>query len=82
MMNKQQKIQIFTNYLNQKNDSYADNIKQELYFHFIELENDLDFLDNLNTEKCIITKVDFIVSKIILLEYKDGLENIIQAYMY
>ncbi len=82
MIDKQQKNQILLNFLNEKNNSYADKIKCQLHYYFFELENSTGFLDKLNSKQDIFNKMDLLISKIILLEDIDGFENIVQEYIF
>ena len=77
MLNLEDKIQYFGDYIALKNENYGDLMKDEIYFHFFENENSLDFLDTLESEKDIENKVEFIVSKMIMNEHQDSLTNII-----
>lgn len=80
MLRLEDKINILKHFLEEKNDNYADLMKDELYFHFFENENDISFLENLKTEKEIEEKIDFLTSKMIMLENKEGLTEIIYHY--
>lgn len=75
------KIFFLKEYLSIKNDSYGDEMKVQLSFHFFDLEKDKSFLDHLNSEDEIRDKIDFLVSKMILHEHEDGLNSIIENYI-
>ncbi len=79
MLNSQQKIAYFKQYLSTKNDNFGDEMKEEIAFYY-ENNKDFVFLENLNSCQQIIEKVEFLVSKMILHEHEDGLQNIIQNY--
>lgn len=81
MLNKEEKINIFKIYLDTKNTSYSDVMKNELYFYFFENENSLDFLNILLSKNDIINKVDTLITKMIMHEHEDGLDNIIINYL-
>ncbi|KOY85772.1 hypothetical protein AD998_06035 [bacterium 336/3] len=81
MLSYEQKVAFLENYLLTKNDSYSDSIKEDIYFYFFEREVSPDFLNQLNSEKEIEQKIDLVVSKTILHEHEDGLEDIIQHYL-
>jgi hypothetical protein len=81
MLSFDDKKEYFESYLLQVNDNYGDEIKQEIYFEFFELEKfSFTFLDNLKTYSEIENKVEFLVSKIILHEHEDGLDNLVMTY--
>ncbi|MCU0467565.1 MAG: hypothetical protein MUF58_03115 [Arcicella sp.] len=81
MLSEEDKIDFLEEYLNLKNGSYGDNMKEELIFYFFELENDKSFLDHLDSEDAIKSKVEILISKMILHEHEDGLHNIIENYI-
>ncbi len=81
MLNYDQKIKFLSDYLCLKSDSYGDKMKDEIYSYYFDLENEIAFLDDINTEEEIKQKVDLTVSKMILHEHEDGLESIIQQYL-
>lgn len=80
MLNFESKKEIFKNILNMKNDSYGDFMKDEIYFHFFVNENDLTFLNKYKNFDEIEEKVNFLISKMIMLEDKEGLSEIIHHY--
>ncbi len=79
MLNSEQKITYFKEYLSIKNDNFGDEIKQEIMFYY-ENNNDFAFLEKLNSYPQITEKIEFLVSKIILHSHEDGLHNIVQNY--
>ena len=79
MLNLQEKITYFQQYLNIKNDTFGDEMKQEIAFYY-ENNNDFAFLERLNSQQKITEKIEFLVSKMILHSHEDGLQNIIQNY--
>ena len=81
MLDLSGKILFLKEYLSNKNDSYGDEMKAELSFHFFDLGNDKSFLDYLNSEDEIKDKIDFLVSKMILHEHEDVLKSIIENYI-
>ena len=82
MLSPNQKLEHLEFYLKQKNGSYADVIKEEITFLFFDTQNyELTFLNNLYTTADIEKKIEFIVSKIILHEHEDAIEQIIGAYL-
>lgn len=80
MLNFESKKEILKNILNIKNDSYGDFMKDEIYFHFFVNKNDLTFLNEYNNFDEIEEKVNFLISKMIMLEDKEGLSEIIHHY--
>jgi hypothetical protein len=56
-------------------------MRDEIKGYYAENKNGLSFLDKLQTEEEIENKVNFVVSKIILLEHQDSLQNIIANYI-
>lgn len=86
MLNIKEKIDYFKNYLLVKNDNYADFKKEEIYMYFFELygnKEDLNnflFLDKKISMEEIEKHVEFLVSKIIMNEHQDGVDNIIHEY--
>ena len=82
MLNLEQKIEYFKNCLENKNDNYADIMKNEIYFYFFENERNFNFLNNLNLKEEIENKIEFVVSNMILNEHQDGIENIISYQFY
>ncbi|MEA1953665.1 MAG: hypothetical protein U9O24_04685 [Campylobacterota bacterium] len=86
MLNLNTKINYFKKYLEVKNNSYADAIKDEIYLYFFDLYGNIEdmngflFLDTMQTKKDIEYHIDFLVSKIIMNEHQDGLNEIIYEY--
>lgn len=80
MLNFESKKEILKNILDMKNDSYGDFMKDEIYFHFFVNENDLSFLNDYKSFDEIEEKVNFLISKMIMLEDKEGLSEIIHHY--
>ncbi|MPX61913.1 hypothetical protein C0147_06975 [Moraxella catarrhalis] len=80
MLNFQQKQELFFNCLNEKNNSYSDDIRKEILFYFDFLENDLGFLNRFSSEIEIKNFTNMLVSKIIMNKYQDGVHNIIENY--
>lgn len=80
MLNFESKKEIFKNILDMKNDSYGDFMKDEIYFHFFVNENDLTFLNKYKNFDEIEEKVNFLISKMIMFEDKEGLSEIIHHY--
>jgi hypothetical protein len=81
MLTINEKTLIFKNYLDVKNGSYADEMKDELYFFFFINENSFNFLKKLNTKEDIFNRVDSIISRMIMHEDEDELSNIIEIYL-
>ena len=82
MLSLNQKSEHLEFYLNQKNNNYADLIKEEIVFLFFDsAKYDLSFLKNLHTKADIEKRIDFIVSKSILHEHEDGIQQIIEEYL-
>ncbi|MGB0999195.1 MAG: hypothetical protein ACPGVE_02540 [Flavobacteriales bacterium] len=81
MLSLNNKIKHFKDYISIKNENYGDMMKDEIYFYFFENENNLDFLNNLESENDIENKVEFLVSKMILNEHQEGLGYIIENYV-
>jgi len=86
MLSINEKIEFFKNILLRTNNSYADNIKEEIYEYFFEKMGDEDnienftFLSKFNNQIEIAEKVDFIVSKIIMNEHHAGIDDLIHEY--
>jgi len=80
MLSYEDKIEIIKQYLEIKNGNYSDFMKEELYFHFIENDNDCSFLSSIETKVEIERKIDFLVSKMIIHEHEEGLNEIINHY--
>lgn len=81
MLSKKEKILIFKEYLDKKNNSYSDVMKDELYFYFFINENNVDFLNILLIKSEVIFKVDTLIGKMIMHEDEDGLSSIIENYV-
>ncbi len=75
------KINYFESLLKKHDGSYYDRIKEELHNYFFELENELQFLDKLNTKKEIDNSLNILLSKIVMHEDEDIIENIIHFYL-
>jgi len=88
MLNLKEKIDYFEKYLEKKDNSYYDKMKDEIYLHFFELygnKNDTDgflFLNEMQTKKDIEQYTDFLISKMIMNEHISGLDDIIYEYGY
>lgn len=80
MLNFEQKKALFFKCLNNKNGSYGDTIRHEIIFYFDSLENDLKFLNKFQSKEEICIFTDMLISKIIMNEHQDSLENIIIYY--
>ncbi len=81
MLSFEEKTEWFKSQLEIKHNNYGDEIKDEIYFHFFENKNRLDFLSELESKVQIENKLEFLVSKIIMHEHEDGLANIIHNYV-
>lgn len=57
-------------------------MKNKIYFYFFENYYDLKYLDYLKTKEEIEVKIEHIVSRMILHEHEDRLENIIFHQFY
>lgn len=77
MLTLEEKIEIFKTQLLSKNESYADTMKEEIYFFFFENEYPFDFLNELNSAEAIQNKVNVIIHKMILHEDEEKLRDII-----
>jgi len=77
MLNFDLKTNMFKHLLLSRDGSYADTMKEELFFHFFENKNDLSFLNKLQTKCQVEKKVDFFVSKMIMHEHEEDLNEII-----
>lgn len=82
MLNFEQKMEIFKTYLEEEKDAYGNEMKAKIHSCFFENEWDLKFLNDLNTKEDIENKIEHIVSRMILHEHEDGLENIISYQVY
>lgn len=76
------KIKIFKDYLEQKNGNYSDTMKDEIYNYFFENDSELKFLNDFKTKIEIEYKIEQVVSRMVLHEHEDGLENIIFYQFY
>ncbi len=81
MLSRNEKIAIFEKYLAVRYQSYGDIMRDEIKDYYAENKSGLYFLDKLQTEEEIENKVNFLVSKMILLEHQDSLQNIIAHYI-
>lgn len=81
MLSKNEKIDILKTSLSLRYESYGDLMRDEISDYFAENQNELSFLDTLKTAKEVQNKVNFIVSKMILHEHEDSLQNIIVNYI-
>jgi len=87
MLTINEKITLFEQNLLTKNDSYTDEIKDEIYEYFFEkIGNNLDienfyFLNLINSSNAIEKKIDLIVSKIIMHQHHAGIEDLINEYI-
>ena len=64
------------------NDNYGDIIKSEMYINFFEFNSySYEFLNNIETENEIKEKIEFVISKFILLEHEEDLNDIIYEYL-
>ena len=81
MLERNEKINIFEAYLAVKYESYGDIMRDGISNYFNENQTKLSFLDKLKNVEEIERKVDFLVSKMILHEHEDGLQNIIVNYL-
>ena len=78
MLKLEEKIEIFKTELLSKNESYADTMKDEIYFFFFENEYPFDFLNDLNSVEAIQNKVNVIIHKMIMHEDEEELRDIIK----
>ena len=78
MFTLEEKIEVFKTELLSKNESYADTMKDEIYFFFFENEYSFDFLIELNSIEAIQNKVNVIIHKMIMHEDKEELKDIIE----
>lgn len=81
MLNFGEKYAIFKNYLLIEEDNYGDVMKLEIYNYLIENESKCEFLNSIGSKQEIEQKVESIVSKMIMHEHEDGLDNIIEFYL-
>ena len=87
MLKLNEKIEYFRKQLLIQNNSYADNIKEEIYDYFFqdfvnEQEiNESYFLNFLTTYEDIVNQIDLIVSKIIMHEHHAGMEELVLEYL-
>ena len=85
-MLKVEKISFFKEALRYRYDesvgNYGDELKHELYVHFFDSEKDIifSFLNQYNSKKEIYDRVDFVVSKIVMLEDEMGKMEIFYEY--
>jgi len=78
MLTHIQKIQIFKSEILSRNGSYADTLKDEIYFFFFENEFSFDFLNELNSEEAIKNKVAVLIHQMVMHEDENNLQDIIQ----
>lgn len=79
----EEKILYLKEYLLQENNNYGDIVKSELYQDFFEYNiHKFNFLDNLKTKEEIKSKIEFIISKFILHEEEDTLNEILNEYLF
>ena len=79
MLSFEEKINVLKSYIDSKNGSYSDGMKDELDIFFFENEFPLDFLNGLNTEKEIENKIDVIIHQMIMHEDEEELQEIIHC---
>lgn len=79
MLSFEEKINVLKSYIDSKNGSYSDGMKDELDIFFFENEFPLDFLNGLNTEKEIENKIDVIIHQMIMHEDEEELQEIIHS---
>jgi len=86
MLEIETKIELFERFLLSQNDSYADNIKDEIHNYFFvnmgdkkDIEN-FTFLIKLENSVDIENKVNGLVSKLIMNEHHAGLDDLIYEY--
>jgi hypothetical protein len=79
MLTHPQKIQILQSEILSRNGSYADKMKEEIYFFFFENEFSFDFLNELNSEEAILNKVAVLIHQMIMHEEEEELQAIIQC---
>jgi deoxyadenosine/deoxycytidine kinase len=78
----EEKINYLKHYLSKMNDNYGDIIKSEMYINFFEFNTySYDFLNIIETENEIKEKIEFVISKFILLEHEEDLNDIIYEYL-
>jgi hypothetical protein len=81
MLSKNEKIAAFKASLSVRYESYGDVMRDEIKNYYADSGSELSFLDKLNTKEEIENKVNFVVSKMILHEHQDSLQNIIVNYI-
>lgn len=81
MLSLEEKINKFKYFLSIKNENYADYMKDELYFYFFVNQNDMKFLNCLETEEQIEEKINFLTTKMIMFENLEGISEIINNYI-
>lgn len=82
MLSLSEKIDGFFESLAVRNGSYGDTIREEIEFYFSHNDKSFDFLEKFNTLQEINDFCQIFVSKIILHEHEDGLNNIIEYYCH
>jgi predicted AAA+ superfamily ATPase len=81
MLSENEKIAAFEASLAVRHESYGDVMRDEIKSYYAENKSELSFLDKLQTVEEIENKVNFVVSKMILHEHQDNLQNIIVNYI-
>lgn len=85
MLNLEDKIEILTIYISDIKDSYADSFKTDIAFYFNEFEDlqndDLKFLNKLNSKEDIHQWVDNLTSKIVM-KYNEDEEQLSDFIFY
>lgn len=81
MLSKNEKIAAFEASLSVRHESYGDMMRDEIKNYYADNKSELSFLDKLKTKEEIENKVNFVVSKMILHEHQDSLQNIIENYI-
>jgi hypothetical protein len=81
MLSKNEKIAAFEASLAVRYESYGDVMRDEIKDYYDENKSALSFLDKLQSEEEIENKINFVVSKMILHEHQDSLQNIIASYI-
>lgn len=82
MLSYADKIKFFKSYLEKENGNYSDTMKNEMYNYFFENDSELKFLNDFKTKIDIENKIEQVVSRMILHEHEEGLENIIFHQFY
>jgi len=82
MLNLDEKIEIFKAYLEEETEGHVSDLKDEIHFCFFVNGWDLKFLNDIHSKEEIIKKIELVVSKMILHEHEDGLEDIMLDQFY